>query len=67
MKVRYDFIQLSGLLIRWRFDEGAGREFANLADPAAPKAYLATVINAQVQTPYTGEPEWVHNVRSDEN
>lgn len=56
-----------GLLAYWRFDEGEGREFTNLADPAAPKAYLATVINAQVQTPYTGEPEWVHNVRSDAN
>lgn len=39
MKVRYDFIRLSGLLIRWRFDEGAGREFTDLAGPEAPEGY----------------------------
>lgn len=56
-----------GLLAYWRFDEGQGCEFTNLADPDAAKAYLATAINAQVQTPFTGEPDWVHGVRSDEN
>lgn len=56
-----------GLLAYWRFDEGEGREFTNLADPAAPKAYLAKSINATAQPPYTGEPEWLHGVRSDEN
>ena len=56
-----------GLLAYWRFDEGEGREFANLADPEAPKAYLAKSISAAAQPPYTGEPEWVHGVRSDEN
>lgn len=56
-----------GLLAYWRFDEGEGREFTNLADPEAPRAYLAKSISAAAQPPYTGEPEWVHGVRSDEN
>jgi hypothetical protein len=56
-----------GLLAYWRFDEGEGCEFTNLADPKAPKAYLAKSISAAAQPPYTGEPEWVHGVRSDEN
>lgn len=35
--------------------------------PRRLKGILATVINARVQTPCTGEPEWVHNVRSDDD
>lgn len=54
-----------GLIGYWKFNEGAGNEFKNHADEIVPNAYLASVLG-DPPTPFEGEAEWVHGVRSDE-
>lgn len=54
-----------GLVGYWKFNEGSGVEFQNFADETAPNAYLSSEYGENPPV-FTGQPEWIDGVRSDD-